>query len=81
MRSTSYTKQTANGTSGQSNAFGHWSTSLWRTLRQRARDRATVRALESLSDHGLKDIGLHRSEITSAVRSKGNDRWPRGRWQ
>lgn len=37
--------------------------------RRRAR-RYSVQALASLSDHALKDIGLHRSEIVSLVEAQ-----------
>jgi uncharacterized protein YjiS (DUF1127 family) len=39
----------------------------YRMLLLKRRRRATIRALEELSDDVLKDIGLHRSEIRSAA--------------
>jgi uncharacterized protein YjiS (DUF1127 family) len=52
----------------------------WRGLRERAaglaraisaevRARATKRELEALSDHMLRDIGLHRDQIDCASRT------------
>jgi uncharacterized protein YjiS (DUF1127 family) len=44
---------------------------LIRSIRNAAADfrlRRTVRRLEQLDDHTLKDIGVSRSEIASAVR-------------
>jgi uncharacterized protein YjiS (DUF1127 family) len=37
--------------------------------RRRRRINRTVDALSQLSDHQLKDIGIHRSQITSIARS------------
>lgn len=48
-------------------AFGGLRQRLARFDRWR-RERATVLALHELSDHTLRDLGLHRSEITSFAR-------------
>ena len=41
--------------------------------------RANLRALRALSDHTLKDIGLHRSQLASVVVFDGADRTRRDR--
>jgi len=41
--------------------------------------RENIRALRTLSDHTLKDIGLHRSELTSITVLKGRDQSRRSR--
>lgn len=41
--------------------------------------RENIRALRSLSDHTLKDIGLHRSELTSLTVLDGRDQTRRSR--
>lgn len=40
---------------------------LWRARR------TTMQALSSLDDHTLKDIGLHRSQITAVVQELGRE--------
>jgi uncharacterized protein YjiS (DUF1127 family) len=40
----------------------------WRWLQNRRRIRRTERALMELSDHTLKDIGIHRSEAGAVAR-------------
>ncbi|MGI9381579.1 MAG: DUF1127 domain-containing protein [Methyloligellaceae bacterium] len=53
---------------------------VWSQIRKREADIANLR---TLSDHTLKDIGLHRSEITSVVYGRGQDlsRRRRGLWR
>lgn len=43
--------------------------SWWHERRRRYRIRATARILHGLSDRGLKDIGIDRSQIESTVRA------------
>lgn len=45
-----------------------------RALRQRRRERREMRELRVLNNHTLKDIGIHRSEITSIVCVDQSDR-------
>ncbi len=40
---------------------------LWRAWRRAAAARADVRELEALSEHRLRDLGLSRDQIASAV--------------
>jgi uncharacterized protein YjiS (DUF1127 family) len=51
----------------------------WGRVRQERRRRATVRALEGLSDATLKDIGIDRSEIHSVAANPADER-RRTRW-
>ncbi|MCB1503773.1 MAG: DUF1127 domain-containing protein [Hyphomicrobiaceae bacterium] len=51
--------------------------SLRQVAHRRAVDR-TMRALESLDDHGLKDIGLTRSQISSAAHNASEKAQTRG---
>ena len=46
----------------------------WRELRQRRRDRITRRVLDGLDDRTLRDIGIDRSEIASAVATRSRQR-------
>ena len=60
---------------------GGWITaaiaSLHSRLRERMRQRATQRILESLDDRTLRDIGIDRAEIASAVKIRqGRCRYP-----
>jgi uncharacterized protein YjiS (DUF1127 family) len=36
--------------------------------------RSVVRTLDCLSDHTLRDIGLHRGDIVAGVRARARDR-------
>lgn len=44
--------------------------SLWNDFRKEQRLRATVRTLNRLNDHSLRDIGLERDNIGAVVRSR-----------
>ena len=46
----------------------------YRAMRERRKARQAVGDLRVLSNHTLKDIGLHRSEITSLVCLAQSDR-------
>ena len=46
----------------------------YRAVRQRRHERRAIGELRGLSGHTLKDIGLHRSEITSIVCVSQTDR-------
>ena len=46
----------------------------FRALHQRRHERRAMRDLRVLDNHTLKDIGLHRSEITSIVCVDQSDR-------
>ena len=39
--------------------------SLWEAMQARRRRRQTTGRLAALSDHTLKDLGVHRSEVSS----------------
>jgi uncharacterized protein YjiS (DUF1127 family) len=52
---------------------GRRSYRAWRTRR------ATLQELRSLSDHTLKDIGIHRSELVSVAASQSIDHTRRRR--
>jgi len=47
---------------------------IWGTMNRKYQQHRAIRHLSSLSDHHLKDIGIHRSEITSVVYGRGDDR-------
>ncbi len=36
-------------------------------MRERRKQRTAIRELRSLDNHTLKDIGLHRTEVTSVI--------------
>jgi uncharacterized protein YjiS (DUF1127 family) len=61
--STTRPRRLGDGAPSGSTWLGTWKTRLgtWRLQRQ------TSRALLALSDAGLKDIGLHRSEASSTL--------------
>lgn len=44
--------------------------SLWIATRRAYRLRATIRTLHDLDDRTLRDIGLHRGEISEIVRRR-----------
>jgi uncharacterized protein YjiS (DUF1127 family) len=50
-------------------AIGRMLARLAAQRRQRHEIRRTTRVLSRLSDHMLRDIGIHRSEISSIARS------------
>jgi len=52
---------------------------LSRTYRRARRMGASIRDLNALSDHALKDIGLHRSQIPSVAAALANGRRPQRR--
>jgi uncharacterized protein YjiS (DUF1127 family) len=58
---------TATGLIEVLDALDAFFTRLGEHLRKRDRQRRAARALTSMSDHALSDIGLHRSEILSAT--------------
>ena len=41
---------------------------------RRRHERRAMSSLKAMSDHALKDIGLHRSEVTSVVRRSAEGR-------
>ena len=44
-----------------------------RAFEEWRRQRENLRALRSLSDHTLRDIGLHRTELSSIASLEGHD--------
>ena len=49
--------------------------STWHTEQsERRRQREAIATLKGISDHALKDIGVHRSEVTSVVHHAASDR-------
>ena len=53
---------------GSTNAIANFLLNAWRRYRHQRRLQMTMRLLHKLDDRCLKDIGLTRSEIESAVR-------------
>lgn len=47
---------------------------LWDALRRRHDARSAVGTLHGMTDHQLRDIGLHRTEIEAAVQSLSRER-------
>lgn len=77
---------TAISTLGAGNAPSSWSSRIRTMVRGAKRafvewnvQRENIRALRTLSDHTLKDIGLHRSELTSLAVLDGHDQTRRSR--
>lgn len=52
---------------GRSVTIARW---LWDRVQEKRRLRATIRALDRLSDASLRDIGLERGEIHQVYRSR-----------
>lgn len=50
----------------------------WETVLREYRIRRTVRELQALDARALRDIGLDRDDIESAVRARAVGRWTRG---
>lgn len=50
------------------NAVRIWFASLMEVWKERREEKRAMRHLRQLSDHTLRDIGIHRSEISSMVR-------------
>ena len=48
--------------------------SFWEAVKYRNHQRRSVRHLRSMSDHTLKDLGIHRSEINSVVYGRDAER-------
>ena len=46
---------------------------MWDALRRRHDARVAVGTLHGMTDHQLRDIGLHRTEIEAAVQSLARD--------
>lgn len=77
---------TAISTMGAGNRPSNWALRIRTTYRKAKRafvewniQRENIRALRTLSDHTLKDIGLHRSELTSLAALDGRDQTRRSR--
>ena len=73
MTTATMTTSTATAT-GTKTSFSDTVRSYWKTMMFRNQQRRSVRQLRALSDHHLRDLGIHRSEITSVVYGRDADR-------
>lgn len=73
MHSTTYISDTRQRFTVRVLDLGGVPVRMWRAYARRVRRRATERTLAGLSDQTLRDIGLHRSEISSVARQVSDD--------